>query len=67
MGKTDLLEAGLEGAPMGKDVEEPQELPVNPAPGRHDTWQKGVGGARPCGVWDNRVEDRVNVCERGTL
>ena len=35
----------LEGAPVGKDVEEAQEVPVNPPRGRHDTRQKGVCGA----------------------
>ena len=32
----------LSGAPVGKDVEEAQELPVNPARGRHgtQTWYK---------------------------
>ena len=35
---------------MGKDVEEAQDLPVNPARGRHDTRQKGVCGARPVGI-----------------
>ena len=42
----------LQGAPVGKDVdsEEAQELPVNPSRGRHDTRQKGVGGARQVGI-----------------
>ena len=31
----------LHGAPVGKDVEEAQELPVNPPRGGHDTRQKG--------------------------
>ena len=35
----------LRGALVGKDVEEAQELPVNPPRGRHDTRQKGVCGA----------------------
>ena len=35
----------LHGAPVGKDVEEAQELPMNPTRGRHDTRQKGVCGA----------------------
>jgi hypothetical protein len=38
------------GAPVGKDVEEAQELPVNPTRGRHDTGQEGVSGARPVGI-----------------
>ena len=37
----------LQGAPVGKDVEEAQEFSVNPTRGRHDTRQKGVGKARP--------------------
>ena len=37
-------------APVGKDVEEAQELPVNPSRGGHDAGQKGVGGARPVGI-----------------
>ena len=42
---------GLQGAPVGKDVEEAQqELPVNPTRGRHDTRQKGVCGALPVGI-----------------
>jgi hypothetical protein len=40
----------LQGAPVGKDVEEAQELPVNPTRGRHDTRQKGVFGALPVGI-----------------
>ena len=40
----------LQGAPVGKDVEEAQELPVNPTQGRHDTRQKGVCGARQVGI-----------------
>ena len=40
----------LEGVPMGKDVEEEQELAVNPTRGRHDTRQKGIGGAWSFGV-----------------
>ena len=40
----------LQGAPMGKDVEEAQEHPVNPTRCRHDTRQKGVCGARPVGI-----------------
>ena len=35
------------GAPVGKDVEEAQELPIDPTRGRQDTGQKGVSGARP--------------------
>jgi hypothetical protein len=38
------------GVPVGKDVEEAQELPVNPARGRHGTGQKCVGSARSVGV-----------------
>ena len=38
----------LQGAPVGKDVEEAQELPVNPIGGRHDTSQKC--GTRPVGI-----------------
>ena len=40
----------LQGASVGKDVEEAQELPVNPTRGRHDTRQKGVCGALPVGI-----------------
>ena len=40
----------LQGAPVGKDVEEAQELPVNAPRGRHDTRQEGVCGARPIGI-----------------
>ena len=36
----------LQGAPVGKDAEEAQELPGNPTRGRHDTRKKGVCGAR---------------------
>ena len=43
----------LQGAPVGKDVEEAQELPVNPTRGRHDTRQKGGCGAR---CWHPSVE-----------
>ena len=35
---------------VGKDVEEAQELPVNPTRGRNDTRQKSVGGALPVGI-----------------
>jgi len=35
---------------VGKDVEEAQELPVNPPRGQHDTRQKGVCGALPVGI-----------------
>ena len=38
------------GAPVGKDVEEAQELPVNPTRGRHDAGQEGVSSARPVGI-----------------
>ena len=37
-------------SPVGKDVEEAQELPVNPARGRHDAGQKGVSSARSVGI-----------------
>ena len=40
----------LQSASVGKDVEEAQELPVNPSRGGHDARQKGVGGARPGGI-----------------
>jgi hypothetical protein len=40
----------LQGAPVGKDVEEAQELPVNPPRCRHDTRQKGVCGALPVSI-----------------
>ena len=40
----------LQGASVGKDVEEAQELPVNAARGRHDTRQKGVCGALQVGI-----------------
>ena len=40
----------LHGAPVGKDVEEAQELPTNQTRGRHDTRQKGVCGAWPVGI-----------------
>ena len=40
----------LQGAPVGKDVEEAQELPMNPTRGRHDTRQKGVCGALLVGI-----------------
>ena len=39
-----------QGAPVGKDVEEAQELPVNPTRGRHDTGQEGISGAQPVGI-----------------
>ena len=39
-----------QGAPVGKDVEEAQKLPVNPTRGRHDAGQEGVGSARPVGI-----------------
>ena len=51
----------LDSAPVGKDVEEAQEPPVNPSRGGHDARQKGVGGARPVGLWlkaDNKVSPR---------
>ena len=40
----------LQGAPVGKAVEEAQKLPVNPTRCRHDTNQKGLCGARPVGI-----------------
>ena len=40
-----------QGAPMGKDVEEAQELPVNPPRGRHGTGQKGVSSAHEIGAY----------------
>ena len=40
----------LVGTPVGKDVEEAQELSVNPPRGGHDARQKGVGGARAVGI-----------------
>jgi hypothetical protein len=39
-----------QGAPVGKDVKEAQEFPVNPTRGRRDTGQKGVCGALPVGI-----------------
>ena len=38
------------GATLGEDVEETQGLPMNPARGRHCTWEEGVGSAMPVGV-----------------
>ena len=40
----------LQGASVGKDVEEAQELPVNAPRGRHDARQEGVCGALPVGI-----------------
>jgi hypothetical protein len=54
----------LQGAPVGKDVEETQELPVNSIQGRHDTRQKGVCGARPVGTGHERIGIS---CLRSTL
>ena len=51
----------LEGAPMVKDVEEAQKLPVNPARGRHYTRQEGVGGAQPCGVASRLTRYRATL------
>ena len=44
---TPLVGKVLQGALVCKDVEEAQELPVNPTRGRHNTRQKGLCGARP--------------------
>ena len=38
------------GAPVGKDVEEEQQLPVNPTRGRHGTRQEGIDSSRTVGV-----------------
>ena len=35
----------LRGVSLGEDIEEEQELPVDPARGGHGTWEEGVGGA----------------------
>ena len=40
----------LLGAMVGQDIEEAQELPVDPARGGHGTWEEGVGSAIPVGV-----------------
>ena len=40
----------LRGATVGEDIEEAQELPVDPARGGHGTWEEGVGSAIPVGV-----------------
>ena len=47
-----IPEAGevLLGATVGQDIEEAQELPVDPARGGHGTWEEGVGSAIPDGV-----------------
>ena len=47
-----IPEAGevLLGATVGQDIEEAQELPVDPARGGHGTWEEGVGSAIPVGV-----------------
>ena len=34
-----------EGRLVGEDIEEAQELPVDPARGGHGTWEEGVGSA----------------------
>jgi hypothetical protein len=54
----------LQGAPVGKDVEEAQELPVNAPRGRHDTRQKGVCGALPVGI---RLAIRCHLGARSGL
>ena len=40
----------LRGAAVGEDIEEAQELPVDPARGGHGTWEEGVGSAISVGV-----------------
>ena len=40
----------LRGAAVGDDIEEAQELPVDPARGGHGAWEEGVGSAIPVGV-----------------
>ena len=45
----ELLEPAL-GAPVGEDVEEAQELAVDPTRGADDARQEGVGDTRPRGV-----------------
>ena len=45
----ELLES-TEGASVGEDVEEAQELAVDAAGGTHHARQKGVGDTRPRGV-----------------
>ena len=47
-----IPEAGevLLGATVGQDIEEAQELPVDPARGGHGTWEEGVVSAIPVGV-----------------
>ena len=40
----------LRGATVGQDIEEAQELPVDPARGGHCAWEEGVGSAIPVGV-----------------
>ena len=51
-------------ATMGEDVEEAQELPVNPPRGGHDARQKGVLGARPGGI---SVTVPIHLGERSGL
>ena len=45
----ELLEPAL-GAPVGEEVEETQELAVDPTRGADDTRQEGVGDTRPRGT-----------------
>ena len=40
----------LRGATVGEDIEDAQELPVDPSRGGHCTWEEGVGSAIPVGV-----------------
>ena len=40
----------LRGATVSEDIEEAQELPVDPAQGGHGTWEEGEGSAIPVGV-----------------
>ena len=40
----------LRGATVSEDIEEAQELPVDPARGGHGTWEEGVGSAISVGI-----------------
>ena len=49
---------------MGEDIEEAQELPVDPARGGHGAWEEGIGSAIPVGVpvpvWEgNMISSRA--------
>ena len=52
----------LRGATVGEDIEDAQELPVDPARGGHGTWEEGVGSNQCHSCWRTRPCSALPFC-----